>query len=89
MNIDMFELEECRAEIQKITERNDLDVYSQRALLVIKDRLSEIAEGRSSDPNKTHGVIARLVVEQNPSVLSPELGGKLITIEKIFCTRNA
>ncbi|MCT6699967.1 hypothetical protein [Rheinheimera sp. 4Y26] len=89
MNIDIFELEECRAEIQKITERNDLDVYSLRALLVIKDRLSEIAERLNSEPNKTHGVIARLVVEQNPSVLSPELGRKLIEIEKSLGTRNA
>ena len=89
MNSDSVELEHCRNAVIAISEGEGLDEFTQKALAAIIQRLTEMPKGKDSNPEKLKGLIARLVVEQNPMVLPPELGGRLIAIERSFYARNA
>jgi len=87
MTLDQSEVKACRDELRALTNRDDLNAYARRALEAIDRRLVEISEscrpGVQSKPELS-GLIARLVVEQDPSILSPRLGGRLIAVEKAF-----
>lgn len=89
MSLNQAEVESCLLEIRNLTSEPGLDIYTQRALIRISQRLSEFASGTGSNSGQLQGLVARLVVEQDPSILSPELGGRLIVIEKAFYARNA
>ena len=92
-NTDITEIEECEKELASLRETHKLDQYEERAFTAIIERLSfmrrQILNKSTGEQEQLRGVIARLVVEQNPSILPPELGGRLIDIEKKFYTKNA
>jgi len=92
-NTNISEIEECERELVDLREKHQLDQYEKRAFSTIEERLSfmrrRVLTGRTGEQDQLRGVIARLVVEQNPSILSPELGGRLIAIENKFYKENA
>ncbi len=71
-----------------LAERVDIDVYTRRALVFINQCLNEISEGKYIGSGQGNRLIARIVVEQDPAVLSPALGGRLIAVEQEFCASN-
>ncbi|MFD0949956.1 hypothetical protein ACFQ0F_06065 [Paraperlucidibaca wandonensis] len=81
-------IDECIASLEHTRGSHALDKYEGRAFRFLIERLSqikqEIATGTATRNIDLKGIIARTVVEQNPSVLTPELGGKLIAIEKQY-----
>ncbi|GAA4430537.1 hypothetical protein [Acidovorax lacteus] len=84
MSLDPTELEYCRTAVSALAKTEGIDEYAHRALLAINQRLDAIARGDKSNAEKAKGLIARLVVEQDPALLYPQLGGRLIALERSF-----
>lgn len=65
-----------------------VDEFQLRALRSLSDRLSQIRqECKSGHPTpcaEREGEMARLVVESDPDVLTPQVGGQIIAIEKAY-----
>ncbi len=69
-------------------DRLALDQYQRTALGHLLSHLREMAEecrsGKLRPRDKRYGNIARIVVEMDPSVIPPELGGQLIEAERKY-----
>ena len=79
-----MDIDECIKNIELILNSNQLDQYSTASLKAIFQRLNSFKSDSRSLNQDLKGYIARLVVETNPAILSPEFGGQLINIEKAY-----
>ena len=74
--------------LESIIGSTKLDQYSEKALKAIISHLQNFDVELQNPDIKLKGYIARLVVEQDPNILSAELGGQLIKLESALYTPN-
>lgn len=64
------------------------DQYEARTFSSIKRHLEqmeyECRVGRLSPQQERYGYVARMVTESDPNLLSPDIGGQLIEVEKAY-----
>ena len=84
MNRHTTDLEYCLRALAELANHKEIDEYSRRALMAIRERLNKLARGDTSNLERMKGYVARLVTEQDPDFLPPELGGRLIELERSF-----
>ena len=88
MCADQAELEALHNAVAAIASRGGLDSHAQKCISVIGQRLSEFARIDMPRCSVLKGLIARLVVEQDPHVIPVELGARLIAAEKVFYAKT-
>ncbi len=70
------------------SQRSGLDEYEMRAFRFLEQRLRDISAeaevGELVQDLRRQGEMGRVVVEINPQVLEPELGGKILEVEKEY-----
>jgi hypothetical protein len=70
------------------SQKSTLDEYEMRAFQFLEQRLRDIwAEadaGYLVQDTRREGEMARVVVETNPQVLAPTLGGEILEVEKDY-----
>ena len=79
---------ELRKEVEERAETASLDEYAQQSFATLIELLGAIErECRSGDMTpigERYGIMARICVESDPTVLPPELGGQLIDVEEAY-----
>jgi hypothetical protein len=75
-------------QVVAVSRESTLDEYEIHALQFLEQRLRDIwAEadtGNLVQDARREGEMARVVVETNPQVLPPELGGEILAVEKDY-----
>lgn len=75
-------------ELAEAYRNKEVDEFEQNAYFFLVASLKRIEEECSSDSLKPkserYGEIARIVVEADPNLLDPDLGGRLIEAEKYY-----
>lgn len=82
------EIASVRQRIANAVAGVSLDAYQQNAFAFISNRLEEMETecrtGSLKPTDKRYPELSRITVEFDPSVLSPDLGGEMIAIEKKY-----
>lgn len=84
----VLQIEQLLSQIERHAKCRELDEYEANAFAFIKVRLKQIADecklGNLTPRNKRFEEITRVVMEADPKTLPPELGARLIDVERCY-----